>query len=81
MKVCCCILAGTKACENCGNNNVQEYYEGYKWSNPWFKIEEPKEKIDCAFYLVLSPDAASDIRKACKNILEELEKGNPRSSI
>ncbi len=38
-------------------------------------FEEPKEKIDCAFYLVLSPDAASDIRQACKNILEELEKG------
>ena len=36
-------------------------------------FEEPQEKIKGGFYLVLTPEAASDIRKACKKILAELE--------
>lgn len=38
-------------------------------------FEEPGEKIRGAFYLVLEAQAASDIRKACKQMLKDLEKG------
>lgn len=35
-------------------------------------FEEPEEKIKGAFYLVLAAQAASDIRKACQQMLEEI---------
>lgn len=37
-------------------------------------FEEPKESIKGAFYLVLTPETASDIRKVCKKMLKDLEK-------
>jgi len=37
-------------------------------------FEESQEKIKGGFYLVLTPEAASDIKGACKRMLEELEK-------
>jgi len=36
-------------------------------------FEEPKENIKGGFYLVLTPETASDIRKTCKKMLRELE--------
>ncbi len=38
-------------------------------------FEESEEKMKGGFYLVLSQEAASDIRAACKRMLEEIEKG------
>lgn len=35
-------------------------------------FEEPQEKIRGGFYLVLTPEAASDIRQVCKKMLAEL---------
>jgi chemotaxis protein CheY-P-specific phosphatase CheC len=37
-------------------------------------FEEPEEKIKGSFYLVLTPDAASDIKQICKKMLEEAGK-------
>lgn len=37
-------------------------------------FKEPEEGIKGSFYLVLTPKAASDILRACKKILHELEK-------
>lgn len=34
-------------------------------------FEESKEKIKGGFYLVLTPEAASDIKETCKKILEK----------
>lgn len=37
-------------------------------------FEEPQDSIKGGFYLVLTPKTASDIRKTCKKMLNELEK-------
>jgi len=37
-------------------------------------FEEPKEKIKGGFYLVLTPEATSDIQEVCKKMLRDLEK-------
>ncbi|MFH1776859.1 MAG: hypothetical protein ABH952_04785, partial [Candidatus Omnitrophota bacterium] len=37
-------------------------------------FEEPDENITGCFYFVLTPAAVSDIKQACKIMLEKLEK-------
>lgn len=37
-------------------------------------FDKPQERIKGGFYLVLTSKATSDVRKACKKMLKELEK-------
>jgi len=37
-------------------------------------FKEPEEDIQGSFYLILTPEAAKDIRESCKKLLEEINK-------
>ena len=37
-------------------------------------FEEEDEKIEGGFYLIISQESASDIKKACKQMLEDINK-------
>ncbi|MCD6583993.1 MAG: chemotaxis protein CheC [Candidatus Omnitrophica bacterium] len=59
---------------------LQIVFSGYEEDYAYIietSFKEPQESIQGFFYLILTPEAAKDIRESCKKLLEEIRRGQP----